>query len=85
MTRPGTGIPVGEPSVTRVPRRMIIESALEAAEAHGLESGKSIIVELSVPNGEEIALKTTNARLGVLGGIAILGSTGVVQPYSTAA
>ena len=85
VTLPGTGIPVGEPSVTRVPRRMIIESALEAAEAHGLESGKSIIVELSVPNGEEIALKTTNARLGVLGGIAILGSTGVVQPYSTAA
>ncbi|MCI0789962.1 MAG: cobalt-precorrin-5B (C(1))-methyltransferase, partial [Chloroflexi bacterium] len=85
VTLPGTGIPVGEPSVTRVPRRMIIESALEAAEAHGLEAGKGIIVELSVPNGEEIALKTTNARLGVLGGIAILGSTGVVQPYSTAA
>jgi len=85
VTFPGTGIPVGEPAVTRVPRRMIIESALEAARTHGLESGKGIIVEISVPTGEEIALKTTNARLGVIGGISILGSTGVVQPYSTAA
>ena len=85
VTFPGTGIPVGEPAVTRVPRRMIIESALEAAKTHGLEPGKGIIVELSVPTGEEVALKTTNARLGVLGGISILGSTGVVQPYSTAA
>ena len=82
---PGTGIPVGEPAVTRVPRRMIIEHALEAGKAHGIEPGKGIIVELSVPTGEEIALKTTNARLGVIGGISILGSTGVVQPYSTAA
>ena len=82
---PGTGILVGEPAVTRVPRRMIISHALEAGKTHGLESDKGIIVELSVPTGEEIALKTTNARLGVLGGISILGSTGVVQPYSAAA
>ncbi|MBM11595.1 MAG: cobalt-precorrin-5B (C(1))-methyltransferase [Chloroflexi bacterium] len=85
VTFPGTGIPVGEPAVTRVPRRMIIESALEAAKANGLEGGNGIVVEISVPTGEEVALKTTNARLGVLGGISILGSTGVVQPYSTAA
>ena len=85
VTFPGTGIPVGEPAVTRVPRRMIIESALEAAKEHGLGSGKGIIVEISVPTGEEVALKPTNARLGVIGGISILGSTGVVQPYSTAA
>jgi len=85
VTFPGTGIPVGEPAVTRVPRRMIIESALEAGKSHGLESGKEIVTELSVPTGEEVALKTTNARLGVIGGISILGSTGVVQPYSTAA
>jgi len=85
VTFPGTGIPVGEPAVTRVPRRMIIESALEAAKSHGLDPGKEIVVEISVPTGEEVALKTTNARLGVIGGISILGSTGVVQPYSTAA
>ena len=85
VTMPGTGITVGEPAVTRVPRRMITESVLEAAEAAGLEPGQGITVEISVPGGEEIAKKTTNARLGVLGGISILGSTGVVQPYSTAA
>ena len=85
VTRPGTGIAVGEPAVTRVPRRMITESALAGAAAAGLPPGQDIIVEVSVPGGEEIALKTTNARLGVLGGISILGSTGVVQPYSTAA
>ena len=85
VTMPGTGIDVGEPAVTRVPRRMITESVLEAADAAGLEPGQGITVEISVPGGEEIAKKTTNARLGVLGGISILGSTGVVQPYSTAA
>ena len=85
VTMPGTGIEVGEPAVTRVPRRMIIESALAAVSAHGPASGTGVTVEISVPGGEEIAKKTTNARLGVLGGISILGSTGVVQPYSTAA
>jgi len=85
VTRPGTGIEVGEPAVTRVPRRMIIESVTEAATAHGLPDGTGIIVEISVPGGEEIAEKTTNSRLGILGGISILGSTGVVQPFSTAA
>ena len=85
VTLPGTGIPVGEPAVTRVPRRMIIESVREAAKSNGLDASKGVMVEISVPTGEEVALKTTNARLGVLGGISILGSTGVVQPYSTAA
>ena len=85
VTRPGTGIEVGQPAVTRVPRRMIIESVEQAASACGLEANACLTVEISVPNGEEIALKTTNARLGVMGGISILGSTGIVQPYSTAA
>lgn len=85
VTRPGTGIEVGQPAVTRVPRRMIIESMEQAANACGLAADACLTVEISVPTGEEIALKTTNSRLGVLGGISILGSTGVVQPYSTAA
>lgn len=85
VTRPGTGIEVGQPAVTRVPRRMIIESMEQAASDCGLEADACLTVEISVPTGEEIALKTTNSRLGVMGGISILGSTGVVQPYSTAA
>ena len=85
VTRPGTGIPVGEPAVTRVPRRMIADSVAEAAAAPGLTAASGFIVQLSVPGGAEIAAKTTNSRLGVLGGISILGSTGVVQPFSTAA
>ena len=85
VTRPGTGIAVGEPAVTRVPRRMIIAAVEQAAEGRGLGTDACFTVQVSVPNGREIALKTTNARLGVIGGISILGSTGVVQPYSTAA
>ena len=85
VTRPGTGIEVGQPAVTRVPRRMIIESMEQAGNECGLEPDACLTVELSVPTGAEIALKTTNSRLGVMGGISILGSTGVVQPYSTAA
>ncbi len=85
VTRPGTGIEVGEPAVTRVPRRMIVESVGQAASEYGLDSNTGLVVQVSVPGGEEIAKKTTNSRLGVLNGISILGSTGVVQPFSTAA
>ena len=85
VTRPGTGIEVGEPAVTRVPRRMIAESVGQAAREQGLGEDTPFVVQLSVPGGEEIAKKTTNSRLGVLNGISILGSTGVVQPFSTAA
>ncbi|MDE2841876.1 MAG: cobalt-precorrin-5B (C(1))-methyltransferase [Chloroflexota bacterium] len=85
VTRPGTGIEVGEPAVTRVPRRMIAESVAQAAADQGLGSDAGFVVQVSVPGGEEIATKTTNSRLGVLNGISILGSTGVVQPFSTAA
>ena len=79
VTKPGTGIPVGDASITRVPRRMIAQSVLEAA------GGLSFTVEISVPHGREIAKKTDNPRLGIVDGISILGTTGVVQPFSTAA
>ena len=85
VTRPGTGIEVGEPAVTRVPRRMMAEAVSDAAVSAGLEADAGFLAQVSVTDGEEIAKQTTNARLGVLGGISILGSTGVVQPFSTAA
>ncbi len=83
VTKPGTGIPVGDPSITRVPRRMITQSVQNAAKIMG--SSDSFFVEISVPGGQEIAKKTDNPRLGIVNGISILGTTGVVQPFSTAA
>jgi cobalt-precorrin-5B (C1)-methyltransferase len=83
VTRPGVGIPVGEPAITRVPRRMIAESALEGLGPLAWERG--LTVEIWVPGGEKIAERTTNARLGIVGGISILGTTGIVVPFSTAA
>jgi len=83
VTKPGTGIPVGDPSITRVPRRMITQSVKDAADSLGVAA--PFFVEISVPDGEEIAKKTDNPRLGIVDGISILGTTGVVQPFSTAA
>ena len=85
VTRPGTGIEVGEPAVTRVPRRMMTDAVAQGLIECGWPPETGVRTRITVPNGEEIAKQTTNARLGVLGGISILGSTGVVQPFSTAA
>lgn len=85
VTRPGIGIPVGDPSITRVPQRLIIRTVTETAQSFDPDDKKGFVVEISVPNGEEIAKNTDNARLGIVGGISILGTTGVVQPFSTAA
>jgi cobalt-precorrin-5B (C1)-methyltransferase len=88
VTKPGLGIPVGEPSVTAIPRRNItemVEQELSMALALAPGPRRGAIVTLSVPGGEEMAKKTLNERLGLVGGISILGTSGVVKPYSTAA
>ena len=83
VTMRGLGLEVGGPAINPVPRRNIADNLREAAPAllqqHGIE------VTVSVPDGQTMAKKTTNARLGILGGISILGTTGIVKPYSTAA
>jgi cobalt-precorrin-5B (C1)-methyltransferase len=82
VTKPGLGLAVGTPAVNPVPRKNItemVEEELEGGDARGA------IVVLSVPGGEEMAKQTLNARLGLVGGISILGTTGIVRPYSTAA
>jgi cobalt-precorrin-5B (C1)-methyltransferase len=75
VTRPGLPLAVGEPAINPAPRAMI-RAALEAAGAGDLE------VTISIPGGAALAAKTLNARLGILGGLSILGTTGVVIPYS---
>ena len=84
VTKPGLGLEVGGPAINPVPRKNIGDN-VRAAGGPILEAGDGIAVAISVPGGEVMATKTLNARLGILGGISILGTTGIVRPYSTAA
>jgi cobalt-precorrin-5B (C1)-methyltransferase len=83
VTRPGLPLPVGEPAINPVPRAMIRTAIAEVA-ARCKGSG-DVVVELSIPGGARIAERTLNGRLGIVGGLSILGTTGIVVPYSCAA
>lgn len=82
VTKAGLGLEVGGPAINPVPRRNITEMVQEELTASPYQGA---LVTITVPGGEEMAKKTTNARLGLIGGISILGTTGIVRPYSTAA
>jgi cobalt-precorrin-5B (C1)-methyltransferase len=82
VTKPGLGLEIGGPSITSPPRRNIAEMVEEELAGSAC---KGAIVTISVPGGEEMAKQTINARLGLVGGISILGTTGIVRPFSTAA
>ncbi|MGI8553220.1 MAG: cobalt-precorrin-5B (C(1))-methyltransferase [Dehalococcoidia bacterium] len=82
VTRPGLGLELNRPAINPVPRRMILEAV--RSEAGSVLGERGLVVEISVPKGEELARRTLNGRLGILGGLSILGTTGIVKPYSTA-
>ena len=82
VTKPGLPLAVGEPAINPVPRRMMTETVAEIAAAHGHVG--DVEIEISIPGGEDLAKRTMNGRLGILGGLSILGTTGIVVPYSCA-
>lgn len=83
VTKPGLEQAVGEPAINQVPRRMIREAVKEVCEENGYYG--DITVEISIPAGVELAKKTFNPRLGIEGGISVLGTSGIVEPMSEAA
>jgi len=84
VTQKGLPVPPGEPAINPVPRQMLT-TTIEEVLASTPQTSRGVCVEISVPNGAELARKTLNPRLGIVGGISILGTTGIVVPYSTAA
>jgi len=87
VTQRGLELPVGSPAINPVPQRMIQQAVLDilSTEHGALSLDDGIEVTISIPRGEELARRTFNARLGIVGGISILGTTGIVRAMSTAA
>ncbi len=83
VTKPGLDLPVGEYAINSVPRRMIAEEVSKVAGKYRYDGGFSVVI--SIPGGDEIAKKTYNPRLGIVGGISVIGTSGIIEPMSNAA
>jgi cobalt-precorrin-5B (C1)-methyltransferase len=75
VTKPGLSVPAGEPAINPVPRKMILEAIREITD-------QALKITISIPGGAEIAARTFNPKLGIEGGLSILGTTGIVRPFS---
>ena len=82
VTKPGIGLEIGQAAINPTPRKMIIENLTEVGKGVLEKNGVRIVI--SVPKGKELGPKTDNPRIGIVGGISILGTSGIVIPYSTA-
>lgn len=87
VTKPGLSVPIGFPAINPIPQKMIRDAIIEAFQEYGYLSftPSELTVTISVTNGEKLAIKTLNSRLGIIGGISILGTTGIVKPLSSEA
>ncbi len=83
VTLPGLPVPVGEPAINPAPRKMIRDALASLAEHGGVSA--DVLVTVSIPGGAALAEKTLNGRLGIRGGLSVLGTTGIVVPFSCAA
>ena len=82
VTKPGLGLEIGSAAINPTPKKMIIENIREVGEELLKKNG--VMIKVSVPKGKELGPKTDNPRIGIMGGISILGTSGIVIPYSTA-
>lgn len=80
VTKPGLDQPVGEFAINSTPRKMIAEAIREVSKKYGYTGGAEI--QISIPGGEEVAKRTFNPRMGIEGGLSILGTSGIVEPMS---
>lgn len=83
VTKAGLPVAVGEPAINPVPRRLMTAEIVALCQEHGIMA--DIEVTIAIPGGQDLALKTWNPRLGIVGGLSILGTTGIVHPFSCAA
>ena len=83
ITKPGLPVPVGEPAINPVPRQMMAQVVQDTALE--FDQPGNIAITISIPGGLELAAKTWNPRLGIVGGLSILGTTGIVRPFSCSA
>jgi cobalt-precorrin-5B (C1)-methyltransferase len=85
VTLPGLGLEIGDPAINATPRKMIERETQETLEKLSDDLHTGIDITISVPRGEEIAKRTFNPKLGIVGGISIIGTSGIVKPYSNEA